>query len=84
MHFLLNNKEPETSLGRARGRVFIVVANSIRELTVIASKALKKVRRKYLPISACASIVQVPNTEPAIVRAEILKEFAMESTTLHK
>ena len=35
-----------------------------------------------MPISACASIVQVPNSEPAIVRAGILAEFAMESTTL--
>ena len=35
-----------------------------------------------MPISACASIVQVPNSEPAIVRAGILAEFAMESPTL--
>ena len=48
---------------------------------MITSKALKK-GIKYLPISACASIAQVPNTEPATVRAEILAEFAMESTTL--
>ena len=76
-----NNKKPEYSQRRAQGRVFIVVANNIRQLTVITSKALKK-GRKYLPIGACASTVQEPNTEPAIVRAEIRGEFAMESTTL--
>ena len=47
----------------------------------MTSKALKK-GRKYLPIGACASAVQEPNTEPAIVRAEIRGEFEMESTTL--
>ena len=65
--FLPNNKKPETSRGRAQGRVLIAVANNIRQLTVITSKALKK-GRKYLSISACASIVQEPNTEPAIIR----------------
>ena len=80
-HFLPNNKKPETSRGRARGRVFIVMANNIRQLTEITAKVLKK-GKKYVPISACASIVQVPNSEPAIVRAGILAEFAMESTTL--
>ena len=35
-----------------------------------------------MPIRACASIAPVPNTEPAIVKAEILEEFAMGSTTL--
>ena len=34
-----------------------------------------------MPISACASIVQVPNSEPAIVRAGILAEFAMDNRT---
>ena len=48
---------------------------------MITSKALKK-GRKYLPVRACASIVQEPNTEPAIVRAEILAEYGKESTTL--
>ena len=79
--FLAKRKKPETSRGRAQGRVFIVVANNIRQLTVIMSKALKK-GRKCLPISACASIAQVPNTESGILRAEILAECAMESTTL--
>ena len=76
-----NNKKPKTSRERARGRVFIVVANDIGQLTVITSKALKK-GRKHLPISACVSIVQEPNTKPAILRAEILAKFAMEGTTL--
>ena len=80
-HFLPNNKKPETGRGRAQGCVFVFVANNIRQLTVITSKALEK-GRKYSPISACASIAQVPNTDPAIVRAEILAEFATESTTL--
>ena len=59
-HFLPNNKKPETSRGRARGRVFIVMANNIRQLTEITAKVLKK-GKKYVPISACSSIVQVPN-----------------------
>ena len=80
-HFLAKRKKPETSRGGAQGRVYIVVANNIRQLTVIMSKALKK-GRKYFPINACTSITQVPNTEPSIARAEILAEFAMESTTL--
>ena len=57
------------------------MANNIRQLTEITAKVLKK-GKKYVPISACASIVQVPDSEPAIVRAGILAEFAMESTTL--
>ena len=61
--------------------MFIVVANNIRQSTVITSKTLTK-GRKYLTISVCASIVQAPNTKLVIVRAEILAEFAMESTTL--
>ena len=79
--FLAKRKKPETSRGGAQGRVYIVVANNIRQLTVIMSKALKK-GRKCLPISACASIAKVPNTESGILRAEILAECAMESTTL--
>ena len=80
-HFLPNTKKPEASRGQARGRVFIVVTNNIRQLTVITSKASKK-GRKNLLISAWASIAQGSNTEAVIVRAEILAEFAMESTTL--